>query len=630
MISGLCVLLALCAGHAAGQMTSSESVTSQFTPVFIITGCLIVVVLILFISYNNFVKEQSHQLRLAAAAAVKRVRSSWRASSMYLPTQKPRTAPAVPEVIINNQSNKGRESSMYLPTTMAAAAARPVSIEDEDRFSRILPTSPRPMIATPPPRPPRAVTEEFDALSRPSRPRLGGGDQQHVQADTTTAAAAVPLPEHIRKWPARRTASIHAKDPPAAADRRGVPMRPAAAAVAMRQVSGGSAPVPRTPMTTTTLGATDLSLPPSRTKSLYSPVSTPTADPSPIAELSDFLDRMGTPEMVVPAEEEPRAIAGATAPTVQQPMPQQPEPVAAAASVETTVVIKDDLSAPQAPATAPTAQKKVTATRQPSLGLGEDAYLSFALMEALATPLPPPSGKSTLGGADGDEVSEVSEVSSSHPASAIQAPPPPLVTISAPAQSAAAPSSDDLATSKVNKRLTSLGALKLPPQLVAPRLYPITFHGAQPQVDELFKAIAQYQPQQDDELDLHPGDQVVVTAEFDDGWAMGQNLTRGSGMPGLFPLSALHRPISRALSPTITTGEENGVVDQDQSWRASRPVSHVSTLSRNIDDVLSAYFTTTTGEEDTDSHPLPVESLDRAVASIWSTLAAPAPHAAQD
>ncbi|KAI9224847.1 hypothetical protein BC828DRAFT_340138, partial [Blastocladiella britannica] len=62
-----------------------------------------------------------------------------------------------------------------------------------------------------------------------------------------------------------------------------------------------------------------------------------------------------------------------------------------------------------------------------------------------------------------------------------------------------------------------------------------------------FKALASYRPQQDDELVLQPGDQVVVTAEFDDGWAVGQNLSRG-GETGVFPMSALNRPVSRTDS----------------------------------------------------------------------------------
>ncbi|KAJ1547294.1 hypothetical protein HK405_006227 [Cladochytrium tenue] len=46
-----------------------------------------------------------------------------------------------------------------------------------------------------------------------------------------------------------------------------------------------------------------------------------------------------------------------------------------------------------------------------------------------------------------------------------------------------------------------------------------------------------YEPQQPDEMTLAPGDDVIVWARYDDGWATGENLT--TGRIGMFPLTCL-------------------------------------------------------------------------------------------
>ncbi|KAJ3278932.1 hypothetical protein HK104_001922, partial [Borealophlyctis nickersoniae] len=46
-----------------------------------------------------------------------------------------------------------------------------------------------------------------------------------------------------------------------------------------------------------------------------------------------------------------------------------------------------------------------------------------------------------------------------------------------------------------------------------------------------------YEKQQQDELDLHEGDEVRIKIAYDDGWALGYNLT--TNKEGMFPVSCM-------------------------------------------------------------------------------------------
>ncbi|KAI7856160.1 hypothetical protein BDC45DRAFT_427330, partial [Circinella umbellata] len=63
-----------------------------------------------------------------------------------------------------------------------------------------------------------------------------------------------------------------------------------------------------------------------------------------------------------------------------------------------------------------------------------------------------------------------------------------------------------------------------------------------------YTVVSTYTPTLDDEIYVHPGDQVQVYTEYDDGWCLGSNLSRGN-LRGVFPLHCI-RPSS---SPSLTS-----------------------------------------------------------------------------
>ncbi|KAI8638548.1 hypothetical protein BD408DRAFT_422854 [Parasitella parasitica] len=49
-----------------------------------------------------------------------------------------------------------------------------------------------------------------------------------------------------------------------------------------------------------------------------------------------------------------------------------------------------------------------------------------------------------------------------------------------------------------------------------------------------FTVIATFIPTLSDELDIDPGDQIELFAEYDDGWCQGMNISKGN-VKGVFP-----------------------------------------------------------------------------------------------
>jgi hypothetical protein len=59
-----------------------------------------------------------------------------------------------------------------------------------------------------------------------------------------------------------------------------------------------------------------------------------------------------------------------------------------------------------------------------------------------------------------------------------------------------------------------------------------------------FRVFSTYTQTLDDELYIQPGDKVQIYTEYDDGWCLGINLTRG-GSRGVFPQHCINieRPL---------------------------------------------------------------------------------------
>jgi hypothetical protein len=79
--------------------------------------------------------------------------------------------------------------------------------------------------------------------------------------------------------------------------------------------------------------------------------------------------------------------------------------------------------------------------------------------------------------------------------------------------------------------------------------------------NEFHRVVHQYYPIQPDELFLEKDDIIVSTVAFDDGWAVGVNLTTGE--KGAFPLICVTLASSEALEWLLTEVEQN--VDESAS-----------------------------------------------------------------
>lgn len=72
-----------------------------------------------------------------------------------------------------------------------------------------------------------------------------------------------------------------------------------------------------------------------------------------------------------------------------------------------------------------------------------------------------------------------------------------------------------------------------------------------------YTVVSTYTPTLDDEITVHPGDHVQVYTEYDDGWCLGVNLTRGQ-QQGVFPKHCL-LPESPSLASSHADGSSGGL-----------------------------------------------------------------------
>ncbi|KAI9472868.1 hypothetical protein BDB00DRAFT_217435 [Zychaea mexicana] len=83
-----------------------------------------------------------------------------------------------------------------------------------------------------------------------------------------------------------------------------------------------------------------------------------------------------------------------------------------------------------------------------------------------------------------------------------------------------------------------------------------------------YTVVSTYAPTLDDEIYVHPGDQVQVYAEYDDGWCLGANLTRGSTR-GVFPMHCIQGSTSPSMASSTAGGASLSANDPRLSKRGS-------------------------------------------------------------
>ncbi|KAL9548821.1 hypothetical protein MBANPS3_005496 [Mucor bainieri] len=87
-----------------------------------------------------------------------------------------------------------------------------------------------------------------------------------------------------------------------------------------------------------------------------------------------------------------------------------------------------------------------------------------------------------------------------------------------------------------------------------PPINTLPTNSVQPVLDEFFEVKHPYPPQMGDELGLHVGDIVCVAMNFDDGWALGFNVT--TGLKGVFPVVCV-TPAPEELLEQLLVPEQN-------------------------------------------------------------------------
>ncbi|CAO3697217.1 unnamed protein product [Rhizopus stolonifer] len=98
----------------------------------------------------------------------------------------------------------------------------------------------------------------------------------------------------------------------------------------------------------------------------------------------------------------------------------------------------------------------------------------------------------------------------------------------------------------------------------------------QPQpIEEFFEVKHPYPPQMGDELGLHVGDIVCVAMNFDDGWALGFNVT--TGLKGVFPLVCV-APVPEELLEQLLINESTTKILVEDDLRRSLSLTSRATL----------------------------------------------------
>lgn len=83
-----------------------------------------------------------------------------------------------------------------------------------------------------------------------------------------------------------------------------------------------------------------------------------------------------------------------------------------------------------------------------------------------------------------------------------------------------------------------------------------------PFADEFFVVVHPYLPQLKDELALNIGDIICLATQFDDGWALGFNVT--SGVKGAFPIVCITSAPKDSLDRLLNMDEFASIVSEEE------------------------------------------------------------------
>lgn len=100
----------------------------------------------------------------------------------------------------------------------------------------------------------------------------------------------------------------------------------------------------------------------------------------------------------------------------------------------------------------------------------------------------------------------------------------------------------------------------------------------QQQLEEFYEVKHPYPPQMGDELGLNVGDIVCVAMNFDDGWALGFNVT--TGLKGVFPIVCV-TPVPEELLEQLLDQPTNKILVEDHDSTANIPKRTASIMHRS-------------------------------------------------
>lgn len=134
-----------------------------------------------------------------------------------------------------------------------------------------------------------------------------------------------------------------------------------------------------------------------------------------------------------------------------------------------------------------------------------------------------------------------------------------------------------------NKLMNSHETASLPGRILPPPLSmsnlprqpsPVT----SPFADEFYVVVHPYPPQLTDELELNIGDIICLAIQFDDGWALGFNVT--SGLKGAFPIVCITPAPKESLDRLLNMDEFASVVSKE-------PYNNDLNLQLTMEEIIS-------------------------------------------
>lgn len=87
-----------------------------------------------------------------------------------------------------------------------------------------------------------------------------------------------------------------------------------------------------------------------------------------------------------------------------------------------------------------------------------------------------------------------------------------------------------------------------------------------------YTIVAAYTPTLNDEIDVQPGDQVQIFVEYDDGWCLGANITRGN-VRGVFPKHCIVPPTPEMSQQPMPSNNPTAMISNAAPAPAAAPAA---------------------------------------------------------